>query len=509
MELVTPTGAAQRTLDRFVGALTDPARRDGAVLATLSGYLLIWTLYGVIAKSSQDLHPDMTELIAWSRDLALGYPKHPPFAATVVRGWFALFPATDWAFYLLAILTATLALWIALQQFADYLSPEKGVVGLALLTFIPFFNFHALKFNVNTILMPLWAITTFWFLRSYRTHNPAYAMLAGIGAAFCMASKYWSIFLLAGLVVAALTDSRRGSYFRSAAPWITMAAAVATFSPHLGWLQKHNFSPMDYAMSVHGGHSVGDAAWADLRYILDSIAYVLAPVAIFLVAVRPCPKTIIDMAWPADEDRRLVAVAFWATLLLPTLPALFWGVEIHGIWSMSSWSLLPVLLLSPQTVQIPHPVVRRIVGCAVAFPIAMLIAAPAIALVIHVRGVPSENAHIRILAERVESAWHDATTKPLRYVGGDLADGVLTYVHSRPEILPDLPDWHAKRVTEYGVALVCFADNPACIEPSSAIASRNPESRTIETQITRSFLGIPGEPRSYVVFIVPPDARSD
>lgn len=176
---------------------------------------------------------------------------------------------------------------------------------------------------------------------------------------------------------------------------------------------------------------------------------------------------------------------------------------------MSSWSLLPVLLLSPPTVEIPHPVVRRIVGCAVAFPIAMLIAAPAIALVIHARGVPSENAHIRILAERVESAWHDATTKPLRYVGGDLADGVLTYVHSRPEILPDLPDWHAKRVTEYGVALVCFADNPACIEPSSAIASRNPESRTIETQITRSFLGIPGEPRSYVVFIVPPDARSD
>ena len=140
---------------------------------------------------------------------------------------------------------------------------------------------------------------------------------------------------------------------------------------------------------------------------------------------------------------------------------------------------------------------------------AMLMAAPAIALVIQGRGVPSENAHIRILAERVESAWHNATTKPLRYVGGDLADGVLTYVHSRPEILPDLPDWHAKRVTEFGVALVCFARTMPCGERSTAIASRNQEMRTIETQITRSFLGIPGEPRSYVVFIVPPDTRSD
>jgi hypothetical protein len=33
---------------------------------------VVWTLYGSIAKSSQDLHPDMVELISWSRDLGLG-----------------------------------------------------------------------------------------------------------------------------------------------------------------------------------------------------------------------------------------------------------------------------------------------------------------------------------------------------------------------------------------------------------------------------------------------------
>ena len=44
---------------------------------------------------------------------------------------------------------------------------------------VPFFNFHALKFNVNTVLMPLWAATTFWFLRSYQTRSALYAALAG------------------------------------------------------------------------------------------------------------------------------------------------------------------------------------------------------------------------------------------------------------------------------------------------------------------------------------------
>ena len=72
------TRAVNRAFDRFIIAFTDPSRRDHTVLAVLGGYLLVWTLYGVVAKSNQDLHPDMTELIAWSRDLALGFPKHPP-----------------------------------------------------------------------------------------------------------------------------------------------------------------------------------------------------------------------------------------------------------------------------------------------------------------------------------------------------------------------------------------------------------------------------------------------
>ena len=508
MQLAAINGGANRALDRLIDAINDPMRRDRTVLAVLGGYLLVWTLYGVIAKGNQDLHPDMTELIAWSRDLALGFPKHPPFAAIVVRGWFAIFPITDWSYYLLAISTSTLALWIAWQLFADYLDAEKSLVALALLTFIPFFNFHALKFNVNTVLMPLWAVTTFWFLRSYRTQSATYAALAGASAAFCMVSKYWSVVLLAGLVVAALSGTRRAAYFRSAAPWITAITAIAVLSPHIGWLEKHDFSPVDYAMLVHGGHTVGDAVWADFRYVLDAAAYVAAPVAVVLLLARPPLKTVLDMAWPADGDRRLAAVAFWVTLLLPVLPALVWGVEIHGIWSMSSWTLLPVLLLSPPSLQLPREFVRWIVGFAIAFPLLMLMAAPGIALVNHVEGIAAEQAHARMLAAQVEDAWRNTTAKPLRYVGGDLADGVLTYVRSRPELLPEVPQWHAKRVEEHGIVFVCFARDPDCIAESSRVASGRAASRKIETKLVRSYFGIPGRPEDYVIFVIPPAASS-
>ena len=97
----------RRAFEALADALLDASRRDRAMLLLLAAYAAAWTLYGAIAKSSQDLHPDMTELIAWSRDPSLGYPKHPPLGAWLVRLWFDVLPLTDWSFYLLAMILGT------------------------------------------------------------------------------------------------------------------------------------------------------------------------------------------------------------------------------------------------------------------------------------------------------------------------------------------------------------------------------------------------------------------
>jgi 4-amino-4-deoxy-L-arabinose transferase-like glycosyltransferase len=146
------------------------ARRERAILVSLAFYVFLWTAYGTIAKSSQGFHPDMAAVIAWSRDLSLGYVKHPPFAAWLVRVWFTIFPIAGWSYYLLAMLMPAVTLWIVWRMSADYLDADKRVVGIVLLTFVPFFNFHALKYNVNTVLLPLWAATT-WCRRNNWRHS--------------------------------------------------------------------------------------------------------------------------------------------------------------------------------------------------------------------------------------------------------------------------------------------------------------------------------------------------
>src|SRR5215470_10766572 len=377
MTAMTQSGRRRlAVIERLLDALADPARRERTVVAVLLSYVALWTLYGAIAKSSQDIHADMSEQFALSRELSFGYPKHPPLAMVVVRAWFSVFPTADWAYYLLAMANVGFALWIAWRVSARFLDGEKRVVGLALLTLVPFFNFHGLKFNVNTILLPLWAATTLWFLRSFETRRPFAAALAGLFAAASMYGKYWSIFLLLGLGVAALSDSRRAAYFRSAAPWVTVAVGALALAPHVAWLIANDFAPFTYAVATHGADSFATTFRAALGYLVGSAAYVAVPLVLAFAMARPSRATLADMAWPESPERRLAAMAFWAPLLLPAVIAPFLGVQLVSIWSISAWTLLPVMLLSLPRVAIARRDAVRVLAIAVALPFVMVVLAP-------------------------------------------------------------------------------------------------------------------------------------
>src|SRR5262249_35355853 len=148
-------------------------------------------------------------------------------------------------------------------------------------------NINALKFNVNTALMPLWAATTLWFLRSYDRRSAFYAVLAGVGAGACMLDKYWSVFLVFGLALAALLDSRRRAYFGSPAPYLTAAAGTLVFAPHLVWLIVNDFPPVSYAFAQHGAGGFAGAVVAALGYLCGGLSYVALPVLLVLVLARP------------------------------------------------------------------------------------------------------------------------------------------------------------------------------------------------------------------------------
>jgi 4-amino-4-deoxy-L-arabinose transferase-like glycosyltransferase len=496
-----------RPIDILFDRLLDPARRERTMAALLAGYLAAWTLYGVLSKASQDVHADMAELMAWAREPALGYPKHPPLAAWLVRAWFWIFPVSDWSYHLLAVATAVLALWIAWRMMARYLGPEKQVLGLALLTLVPFFNFHALKFNVNTVLLPLWAATAFWFLRSYETRSRLYAALAGLGAAGSMMGKYWSIFLLAGLGLAALLDRRRSEYFGSWAPWVTMAVGGLIVAPHLAWLYLHDFESFSYALRGQEPNSFLTIAIRTAGYLGGVAAYVALPVGLALLNTKPNRAALCDMLLPREPDRQLAAQAFWEPLLLPTAAALIFRIELTSLWAMPGFALLPVVLLSSPLIGVERAALVRVLAFALLLPIVAVAIAPVIAWSTHRASTTPAAIHSSLLSPRVLAEWRQITEKPLRFVGGsaDLAYGLTFYLPDAPKAFPDfsrqLAAWiDPAQIRRDGMAIVCLDGDGGCL----ARARQYLPARQVEVEMVRRYLGMAGRPERYVILIVPP-----
>ncbi len=504
-------GALLGPLDRLAAALVDPRRRERTAVRLLIGYVGVWTLYGVLAKGSQDVHFDMGEAVAWSREPAFGYSKHPPLSAWVVRAWFTIFPLADWAYYLLAMVLAGLALWIAWILSGRWLEGEKRAAGLALLTLVPFFNFHALKFNANTVLIPLWAATTLWFLRSFETRDLVSAALAGVAAAAAMLGKYWSIVLVGGLAIAALGDPRRSGYFRSPAPWVTAAAGSLVLAPHVAWLLTQGGSPFDYALGKHPAASFLDAILGSLRFLAGGAAYIGVPVVLAVAATLPNAAAILDTLWPATAHRRVAALAFWAPLLLAILVGLAAQVLINSLWIISAVILLPVVLLSSPLVGMRRGALPLLLGVAIALPVLATLAAPAVAYVIHRHGLAHHAQHYRLVAEAVDRAWRATTDQPMGLVGSDtnLGNGVAFYLSDRPSTLdvlhPRRTPWaNEARIERQGIALVCAIADADCMTGVEALASRLSRGKRVEIELARNYLGIAGKPERYAIITIPP-----
>ncbi len=173
---------------------------------------------------------------------------------------------------------------------------------------------------------------------------------------------------------------------------------------------------------------------------------------------------------------------------------------------MPAFTLLPVLLLSSPHVTFKPVDAKRVVGFALAVPLAMLIVAPVIAFVIHVNGAALPAAHARQLARQVELTWHDLTKEPLRYVGGDTEHslGVSAYAKDRPRALPGLPLPPRAELSHRGLVLLCSAKNTGCRNAAELRAGQYGPSVTSEIEIARTYFGRRGRAQRYDMVIVPP-----
>ncbi|MGC2517953.1 MAG: glycosyltransferase family 39 protein, partial [Burkholderiales bacterium] len=342
-------------------------------------------------------------------------------AGLIATGWFTIFPPADWSFELLAMANSAIALFAVYLIARRYLNGDKRLLALLLLLLTPFYQFHSQRFSTNQTLLSTWPIATYCFLRAFESRGLAWSAAAGVTAALAMLGKYYSVYLIASFVIAALWHPRRWEYLRSPAPWVSILTGLAVLAPHLYWLMTTGPGPFKYAMAVHGSGSIAEGLKAALAYAAGGLAYVLLPVAVYLLALRPDRRVFASVMWPDDPDRRMLVLLLAAQLLLPMLTAPVIGIKLTSLWTMSAWFLLPIVLLGPPQLTLPRAAAVRVALGVAVVTVVVLAAAPVVAWIRYEKDSKNDRAYYRVLSKELTRYWRTAMQRPLTIVSGDLS----------------------------------------------------------------------------------------
>lgn len=475
-------------------------------------FVIFYTAFQVISFSSVGLHPDLLELYSWGLHPAAGYYKHPPLGALITGMWFTVFPPTDWAFHLLAMCNAAVGLFAVSLIARHYLAGDKILVVLLLLLLTPFYQFHGQRFASNQTLLSTWPVATYCFIRAFETRGIVWSLAAGATAALAMLGKYYSIFLIAGLVAAALTHPARWRYLRAPAPWIAVLAGGLVLAPHLQWLFATGFQPFGYATALHTSDALGHVLWKDAVYLVEAVAYVGVLLAVYWLAVRPDASTLRETLWPPDADGRMLIVLLAVPLLLPAIVAPFIGAVLTALWTMSAWFLLPVVLLRPAAAKLTRTAAIRIAALVVAITAGALAASPWLAWHYHVEGTKEGREYYRAVSAQVTEAWHLSMAAPLRIVMGNdigLVSAVTFYSPDHPDSVPsfnlDTAPWVTQeRLAREGWAAVCDADDQNCISEASRRIGDRTDTQFINFATTTRFMGSTSKLGRFTFILVPP-----
>ncbi len=497
-----------------VAAWYDREADDGrAVWILLALFVLVWTVFQIVTLAPVCLHDDMLELFAWSRHPSAGslYGKHPPLAALIATAWFAVFPAANWSFELLAALNAAVALFAVDLIARRYVAGDRRLLVLLLLLLTPFYQFHSQKFNANAVLLSTWPIATYCFLRAFESRRIGWAVAAGVTAALAMLGKYYSVYLIAGFIIAALCHPRRGDYLRSPSPWVSILSGLAVLAPHLYWLVTTGAAPVRYAVTRHVANSALQELTRTLAYAAGAIGYVLLLIAAYLLVVRPDRRLLAATLWPDDPARRMLILLLATPLVLPMLTAPIVGVMLTPLWTMSAWFLLPVILLAAPEIAVTRTATMHVALAVVIFTAVVFAAVPLVAWRNFAAEAKDGRACCRVAGDELTKAWHAAMQRPLRLVAGDsaLSQGASFYSPDHPDSAPDYlwetPAWITDdRRAREGWAIACFANDRACLDAAMQTTAGRSGVVRVEKELTASFFGVTSTSAKVVFTMVPP-----
>lgn len=505
-----------RRLEAWLAAAVLQPRGVVAALAlfALAGFVVL-----VEIKYFQDVFKDNAEAFAWGRQFLGGYGRHPVLTGWIAGTWYSVFPASDWASYLLSrVMTFVSLAGIFLLARRALDGRRATLIVLALMLYPLFIGAKSDRYNNYQVLLALLPLLSWAFLNAYEKRTAAWGALLGlIGGAAAM-TIYSAALGLGAVGLAAIVHPGRGRFFGSPAPWVALLVFFIVLSPHLVWLVQHDFPPLHWAgKQLNTGTELRET-W---RMLVHQTGLVAIPVLVAALTLLPWRTTPAAQRPPRKPDAILVLVIAAVLVLVPTLTAIPLHVKLKLEWGDALFFIVPVALLA----LMPWLAVRRRAVARMALVAAVATALQVIVSPFYSRATFKERpdrdtfAPTSELAREVKRLWHARFAAPLPIVVAtfDLAAPVAFYSPDHPRMFADSPDpprvfaadqpefspWidFPVDLRRLGFVGICYDGDQECL---AYLARLDPRAEKLDVTLAREVAGIRAKPWTFHVRIAPP-----
>ncbi|OWX99747.1 glycosyltransferase family 39 protein [Thioclava sp. IC9] len=312
-----------------VGAKLDRgADRDGWFLPTLIVVAAATVLRLVfLAFNKTDLFVDEAQYWLWGQHLDFGYYSKPPLIGWLLRAVTDL-AGSDAPFWVRmpgAILHGITALVLGALG-ARIASRRVAIWSAAIYVTLPFVALGSVLISTDTVMAPFYALSLLFLHRAGGSRHWSDALAAGLTAGLAFMAKYAAIYLIPGLVLAALVAPAWRIGWRN-----TVIAALAfalVIAPNVVWNLTHGLTTVSHTMDNVGWVREG----AELNFG-SMVEFVASQFAVFgpvtMVAL------LIGYASWGDPAKRGLAMLSVPPLVAVTLEALL--DRAYANWAVAAY----------------------------------------------------------------------------------------------------------------------------------------------------------------------------
>jgi undecaprenyl-diphosphatase len=312
----------------LTGALPEAERQrrhqetESAAWYAALAVIAFGTALRFIVGSRLPLLPDETYYWDWSRHLAFGYFDHPPMIAWLIALGTNLFGVNPFGVRFMTMVCGTiaaLAMALIARRIADaHTAAETAIV----ISVMPLASAGLVLATNDAPVLAATSLTLFFIVRAFQSEVRSAESLknwswAGVmlGLAFC--SKYTSILIPVGVLVAIASHRQLWKRFTEPGPYVACVIATLVFLPVLMWNARHDWISFLYQIEHGLGESITlRGAWRHEGDLLGGQAGLATPILFVMILIAV-----------AKSLRPRVGPEKW---MLAVVTTLFFGFFVYG-----------------------------------------------------------------------------------------------------------------------------------------------------------------------------------